>query len=43
LCEEARLSQLEIEAVVISEELLRKERVAGAIEELSQVHGGGIC
>jgi len=37
LCEEARLSQLEIEAVVISEELLRKERVAGAIEELSRV------
>lgn len=36
LCEEALRSQLEIEAVVVSEELLRKERVAGVIQELSQ-------
>jgi len=36
LCEEALRSQLEIEAVVVSEELLRKERVAGVIEELSR-------
>jgi len=36
LCEEALRSQLTIEAVVVSEELLRKERVAGVIEELSQ-------
>ena len=37
LCEEAHRSQLEIEAVVVSEELLRKERAASAIEELSKV------
>src|SRR5262245_26684078 len=37
LCEEAQRSHLEIEAVIVSEELLRKERVAGAIAELSQV------
>ena len=36
LCEEALRSQLSIEAVVVSEELLRKERVAGVIEQLSQ-------
>src|SRR5215510_1193646 len=36
LCEEALRSQLQIEAVIVSEELLRKERVAGVIEELSQ-------
>jgi len=36
LCEEALRSQLEIEAVIVSEELLRKERVAGVIQELSQ-------
>jgi len=36
LCEEALRSQLEIEAVVVSEELLRKERTAGVIQELSQ-------
>lgn len=36
LCEEAFRSQLAIEAVVVSEELLRKERVAGVIQELSQ-------
>jgi TrmH family RNA methyltransferase len=36
LCEEALRSQLEIEAVVVSEELLRKERVAAVIQELSQ-------
>lgn len=37
LCEEAHRSDLEIEAVVVSEELLRKERAAAAIEELSRV------
>src|SRR5215217_997023 len=37
LCEEAYLSDLAIEAVVVSEELLRKERAAGIIEELSRV------
>ena len=37
LCEEAQRSNLEIEAVVVSEELLRKERAAAAIEELSRV------
>ena len=37
LCEEAHRSQLEIEAVVVSEELLRKERAASAIAELSKV------
>jgi len=36
LCEEALRSSLEIEAVIASEELLRKERAAGAIEELSR-------
>src|SRR5215813_1923099 len=36
LCEEALRSQLTIEAVVVSEELLRKERVAGVIRELSE-------
>ncbi|HKG98355.1 MAG TPA: RNA methyltransferase substrate-binding domain-containing protein, partial [Pyrinomonadaceae bacterium] len=37
LCEEAYRSDLAIEAVVVSEELLRKERAAGVIEELSRV------
>ena len=37
LCEEALRSRLTIEAVVVSEELLRKERVAAVIQELSQV------
>ena len=37
LCEEAQRSKLEIEAVIVSEELLRKERVADAIAELSRV------
>jgi len=36
LCEEALRSRLVIEAVIVSEELLRKERVAGGIDELSQ-------
>ncbi len=36
LCEEALRSRLAIEAAVVSEELLRKERVAGVIDELSQ-------
>jgi len=36
LCEEALRSALEIEAVVVSEELLRKERAATAIAELDQ-------
>lgn len=36
LCEEALRSRLVIEAVVVSEELLRKERMAGVIDELSQ-------
>lgn len=36
LCEEALRSRLEIEAVVVSEELLRKERAASVIKELSQ-------
>src|SRR6185369_15729289 len=36
LCEEALRSQLTIEAVIVSEELLRKERVAGVIQGLSQ-------
>jgi TrmH family RNA methyltransferase len=36
LCEEALRSALEIEAVIVSEELLRKERAAGAIGELDQ-------
>ena len=34
LCEEALRSALEIEAVIVSEELLRKERAAGAIAQL---------
>jgi len=37
LCEEAQRSKLEIEAVIVSEELMRKERAAAAIEELSRV------
>jgi len=37
LCEEAYRSNLAIEAVVVSEELLRKERAAGVIEQLSRV------
>src|SRR5215207_6852323 len=37
LCEEARRSNLAIEAVIVSEELLRKDRAAGAIAELSTV------
>lgn len=37
LCEEAQRSNLTIEAVIVSEELLRKERVADAIAELSRV------
>lgn len=37
LCEEAHLSHLEIEALVVSEELQRKERAAAAIERLSKV------
>ncbi len=37
LCEEARRSNLEIEAVIASEELMRKERAAQAIAELSRV------
>jgi TrmH family RNA methyltransferase len=37
LCEEANRSDLAIEAVVVSEELLRKERAAAAIAELSRV------
>jgi TrmH family RNA methyltransferase len=36
LCEEALRSRLAIDAVVVSEELLRKERVARVIDELSQ-------
>ena len=36
MCEEALRSSLEIEAVIVSEELLRKERAAEAIAELSQ-------
>ena len=36
LCEEALRSALEIEAVIVSEELLRKERAATAIAELNQ-------
>jgi len=35
LCEEALRSALEIEAVIVSEELLRKERAAAAITELT--------
>ena len=37
LCEEARRSNLKIEAVIVSEELLRKERVTQAIAEVSEV------
>ncbi len=37
LCEEAYRSKLVIEAVIVSEELLRKERAAGVIGELSQM------
>lgn len=37
LCEEAQRSNLTIEAVIVSEELLRKERAAQAIAELSRV------
>jgi RNA methyltransferase, TrmH family len=37
LCEEAYRSRLGIEAVIVSEELLRKERAAEVIEELSKV------
>ena len=37
LCEEARRSNLEIEAVIVSEELLGKERAAAAIDEISKV------
>jgi len=36
LCEEALRSALQIEAVIVSEELLRKERVASVITELSR-------
>jgi TrmH family RNA methyltransferase len=36
LCEEALRSALEIEAVIVSEELLRKQKAARAIEELDQ-------
>jgi TrmH family RNA methyltransferase len=37
LCEEAQRSGLRIEAVIVSEELLRKERAASSITELSRV------
>jgi len=37
LCEEAQRSNLTIDAVIVSEELLRKERAAQAIAELSHV------
>ena len=37
LCEEAQRSNLDIDAVIASEELLRKERAAHAIAELSRV------
>ena len=37
LCEEAVRSALEIEAVIVSEELLRKERVATAIEQVHAI------
>jgi len=37
LCEEAQRSNLKIEAVIVSEELLRKERAAHAITELSRI------
>jgi TrmH family RNA methyltransferase len=37
LCEEAYRSRLQIEAVIVSEELLRKERAATVIGELSEI------
>ena len=37
LCEEAQRSDLQIEAVIVSEELMQKERAAQAIAELSRV------
>ena len=37
LCEEAQRSKLEIEALIVSEELLQKERAEQAIAELSRV------
>jgi len=37
LCEEAFRSKLEIEAVIVSEELARKERAAEVVNELSKV------
>jgi TrmH family RNA methyltransferase len=37
LCEEAYRSNLEIEAVIVSEELARKERAAEVVNELSKV------
>ena len=37
LCEEAQRSNLEIEAVIVSEELMRKERAAHAIAALTRV------
>ena len=37
LCEEAQRSNLTIEAVIVSEELLRKERAASSIAELARV------
>jgi len=37
LCEEAQRSNLEIEVMIVSEELMRKERAAPAIAELSRV------
>ena len=41
LCEEALRSSLEISAVIISEELLRKEKAAPALAELSQASDRG--
>lgn len=37
LCEEAHRSNLEIEALIVSEELVRKERAAATIDELAGV------
>ena len=37
LCEEARLSHLEIEAVIVSDELLLKERASAVIDEITAV------
>jgi RNA methyltransferase, TrmH family len=37
LCEEAQRSNLAIEAVIVSEELMRKERAAPVVAELSEV------